>query len=78
MQRLKGRTEIATQNYLTQTDIKKLLDVSQSSAKRIYQFADTIDQKMKYRVEPRKVRITSVAEVVGLSLNTLKKQAGAI
>lgn len=78
MQRLKGRTEIATQIYLTQSDIKKLLDVSPARAKRIYQFADSIDKNLKYRVEPRKVRITSVSEVIGISLNTIKKQAGAI
>ncbi len=78
MQRLKNRTEIANQTYLNQMDIKKLLDVSKPTAKRIYGYANEIDQKMKYRIEPRKVRITSVAEVVGLSLNTLKRQAGAI
>lgn len=78
MQRLKNRTEIANQTYLNQTDIKKLLDVAPATAKRIYGYANEIDKKMKYRIEPRKVRITSVAEVVGLSLNTLKRQAGAI
>ena len=78
MQRLKNRTEIANQTYLSKADIKKLLDVAPATAKRIYGYANEIDKKMKYRIEPRKVRITSVAEVVGLSLNTLKRQAGAI
>lgn len=75
MQRLKCRSEIANQTYLTKSDIKKLMDISMPSAKRIYQFADSIDQGMKYRIEPRKVRITSVCAVVGMSLATLKKQA---
>ena len=78
MQRLKSRNEIANQIYVSKADIKKLLDVAPATAKRIYEHADEIDEKMEYRIEPRKVRITSVAEVVGLSLNTLKRQAGAI
>ena len=81
MQRLKNRNEIANQIYVSKADIKKLLEVAPATAKRIYGYADEIDkndEKMKYRIEPRKVRITSVAEVVGMSLNTLKRQAGAI
>lgn len=78
MQRLKTRQELGTQNYLNQSDIKRLLDVSPSTAHRIFKFADEIDSKMRFRVEPRKVRITSVCEVVGISLNTLRKQAGVI
>lgn len=78
MQRLKNRNEIANQTYLNKADIKKLLEVAPATAKRVYEYADKIDKTMDYRIEPRKVRITSVAEVVGLSLNTLKRQAGAI
>ena len=81
MQRLKNRNEIANQIYVSKADIKKLLEVAPTTARRIYGYANEIDnndEKMKYRIEPRKVRITSVAEVVGLSLNTLKRQAGAI
>ena len=78
MQRLKSRNEIANQIYLSKADIKKLLEVAPATAKRVYEHADEIDKTMEYRIEPRKVRITSVAEVVGLSLNTLKRQAGAI
>ena len=78
MQRLKSRNEIANQIYVSKADIKKLLKVAPAKAKRIYGYANEIDKKMKYRIEPRKVRITSVAEVVGMSLDTLKRQAGAI
>ena len=80
MQRLKSRTEIANQIYLNKADIKKLLKVSPAKAKRIYEYADEIDkndENMKYRIEPRKVRITSVAKVVGMKLDILKQQASA-
>ena len=81
MQRLKSRTEIANQIYLSKADIKKLLKVAPAAAKRIYGYANEIDEndeEMKYRIEPRKVRITSVATVVGMRLDILKQQAGAI
>lgn len=65
--------------YLNIADIKHLLDVSQQSAKRIYLLADEIDSdksNLPHRIEPAKVRITSIAKVVNMSLETLKKQAG--
>lgn len=76
MQRTKSREEIFTQPYLTKTDIKKLLQVSQGKAVRIYRFAETIDNEFfkEFRIEPTKVRITSVCKVVGISLDTLQKQ----
>lgn len=76
MQRTKSREEILAQPYLTKADIKKLLQVSQGKAVRIYRFAETIDNEFfkEFRIEPTKVRITSVCKVAGISLNTLQKQ----
>lgn len=76
MQRTKTREEILAQPYLTKADIKKLLQVSQGKAVRIYGFAETIDNEFfkEFRIEPTKVRITSVCKVAGISLNTLQKQ----
>ncbi|WP_102341274.1 hypothetical protein [Galactobacillus timonensis] len=72
----KTRQQIANQLYLTKTDIQRLLGVSQYKARRIYDLADGIDtEELKYRVEPTKVRLTSVSKVTGLSLNLIKKQA---
>jgi hypothetical protein len=73
----KKREEIAHQIYLTKSDIRKLLNVSVATANRIYSFADEIDNEMKYRVEPIKVRITSVSKVIGVSVESIKRQAGA-
>lgn len=76
MQFKKTRQQIASQLYLTKTDIQRLLGVSQYKARRIYDLADGIDtEELKYRVEPAKVRLTSVSKVTGLSLNLIKKQA---
>ena len=76
MQRTKTREEILAQPYLTKADIKKLLQVSQGKAVRIYGFAESIDKEFfkEFRIEPTKVRITSVCKVAGISLNTLQKQ----
>ena len=76
MQRTKTREEIFAQPYLTKTDIKRLLQVSQGKAVRIYNFAEVIDKEFfgKFRSEPTKVRITSVCKVAGISLNILQRQ----
>lgn len=76
MQKVKSREEIANQIYLNKADIRKLLGVSYNTAVRIYDYADKIDNELPFRIEPAKVRITSVAKVVNMSLETLKKQAG--
>lgn len=72
----KTREEVSHQLYVTQSDIKKLFDCSVDTAKRIYTYADEeFDSKEKFRVEPKKVRLTSVCKVTGFSLATLQKQA---
>ena len=72
----KTRQQIANQRYLTKTDIQRLLGVSQQKAVRIYDLANQIDtEDLKYRVEPTKVRITSISKVTGISVNLMKKQA---
>ena len=76
MIRVKTRQQIANQLYLTKTDIQRLLGVSQYKARRIYDLADGIDaEELKYRIEPTKVRITSISKVTGISVNLMKKQA---
>jgi hypothetical protein len=76
MQKVKTREEIANQIYLNKADIKKLLGISYNTAVRIYDYANKMDNELPFRIEPAKVRITSVAKVVNMSLETLKKQAG--
>lgn len=72
----KTRQQIANQLYLTKTGIQRLLGVSQQKAVRIYELANQIDaEDLKYRVEPTKVRITSISKVTGISVNLMKKQA---
>lgn len=76
MIRTKTRQQIANQLYLTKTDIQRLLGVSQYKARRIYDLADEIDaEELKYRIEPTKVRISSISKATGISLNLIKKQA---
>lgn len=77
MMRVKTRKEIARQQYLNKRDIQRLLLVSQTKAVRIYNLAEKIDMEdlKEYRIEPTKVRITSVSKVTGISVNLMKKQA---
>lgn len=76
MQRTKSREEILTQIYLTKTDIKRLLQISYGSSVRVYKAAEKLDieQLREFRIEPTKVRITSVCKVTGISFNMLEKQ----
>ena len=76
MQKVKTREEIANQIYLNKADIRKLLGVSYNTAVRIYEYANRMDNELPFRIEPAKVRITSVAKVVNMSLETLNKQVG--
>ena len=76
MQKVKTREEIANQIYLNKADIRKLLGVSYNTAVRIYEYVNRMDNELPFRIEPAKVRITSIAKVVNMSLETLKKQAG--
>lgn len=75
MQRKKTREEIAGQSYLSITDIQTLLQVSWTTAKRIYTIADEIDQSLgDMRIEPRKVRFKSAVKASGTDVNLLLKQ----
>lgn len=73
-QRKKTREEILSQPFLNTTDIAKLLAVSRPKAERIYSAANQIDSELKYRIEPTKVRMTSMLKVTGLNFNILTKQ----
>lgn len=72
----KTRDQIAYQFYVTQADIRKLFECSNETAKRIYKMTDAeFDSKEKFRVEPRKVKLTNVCKLTGLTLQTIQKQA---
>lgn len=75
MRKKRSREELISKPYLNITDISRLLDVSWAKADRIYCLADKIDfnELKDMRIEPTKVRITSVCKVIGMSLNTLRK-----
>lgn len=75
MQKKRTRAELISKPFLNITDISRLLDVSWYKAEKIYTLADKIDhEELKgMRIEPTRVRITSVCKVIGMSLNTLRK-----
>lgn len=83
MKRKRTRAELIASAYLTQTDVMRLLDCSYSDARKIYRIADKIDAEKlgAYRVENRKVRISSVCRATGLDikqLSQLVKNAGVV
>lgn len=75
MRKKRSREELISKPFLNITDISRLLDVSWNKADRIFILADKIDhEELKdMRIEPTRVRITSVCKVIGMSLNTLRK-----
>lgn len=75
-QRLKSRLEIAQSAYLSVEDIRKLLEVGYTQARKIYGFASEVDDQSlgKWRVQDRKVRMESVMLVTGKKIETILKQ----
>lgn len=76
MQRIKTRQETVELAYCNITDIQRLLGCSWKKAKKVYTFADEIDQSElgRFRIEDHKVRMTSVCKVAGIPLTALIKQ----
>lgn len=64
--------------YWNVTDIADHLGITWRKAKRVYEVCDRIDavELASFRVEPKKVRITTVSEVVKIPLAQLKKADG--
>lgn len=75
MYRKKSKEEILKQFYLCKRDLRVLFQIGEVRASKIYRLAEKIDDDElgEYRIEPMKVRITSVCKVTGLNLNTLQK-----
>ena len=69
------REQVAGMMYLKIVDIRILLDCSQAAARKIYQLADRLDDEElgDYRIEPRKVRMTSVCKVTKTNLQTINR-----
>ena len=60
--------------YLNKKQIEILFKVSREVAGRIYNQADTIDDQMKFRAYPNKVRMQTVLNVQELDYELLKAQ----
>lgn len=76
---MKTRMETLAKTYLNIADIQRLLCLSWAKAKLVYQMADEIDSEElgNFRIEPHKVRCTSVFKVTGTNFNLLQKQIKA-
>ncbi len=73
---IKSRRELASETYLKQTEIKRLLKISQSAAHRTYQRADELDNEEfgTWRPEPYKVQLKTVLKIHHTTLSQLMKQ----
>lgn len=60
--------------YLNKRQIEILFKVSREVAGRIYNQADMIDDQMKFRAYPNKVRMQTVLNVQELDYELLKEQ----
>lgn len=68
------REELLNKPYLNRKDIESLFDVPRQVAERIYNQADMIDDQMKFRAYPNKVRMQTVLNVQELDYELLKAQ----
>ena len=61
--------------YLNVTDIATHLGISWRKAKRVYDECDRIEREelASFRIEPRKVRITTVCRVAQVSFSDIKR-----
>ena len=61
--------------YLNVSDIADNLGISWRKAKRVYDECDRIEREelAAFRIEPRKVRITTVCRVAHVSLSDIKR-----
>lgn len=74
---MKSRHAVAHQTFLGVMDIKTLLGISYTNAKKVFAAADRLDTQelTGFRIDPRLVRITSVCKVTGQLLVTLQRHA---
>jgi len=61
--------------YLNVSDIADSLGISWRKAKRVYEECDRIEREelANFRIEPRKVRITTLCKVAQVSLSDIEK-----
>ena len=75
MSRVKTLPEIARQPLLTKADIQRVLQISNRSAKKIYDRANKLDHDElgPYTAIDYKVRMSSVCKVLGLTQDEIIK-----
>lgn len=73
---MKTRREILKDAYIRKTHIAVLLGVPRSTANKLYQIADEIDNEQlgAWRVEPQKVRMKTLLRVAGIDYKFLERQ----
>lgn len=76
--RTKSLEDISQQVYLNITDISRLFGLIQIRAKKLYEIASEIDAKElgPWRIEPFKVRASTVYKVVGVDPSFVHKIKG--
>lgn len=65
-----------TRTYLNQTEVGRLLCLPRDTAIRIYKIARRLDdvELGGMVIEPRKVRMSTVLKVAGITFESLRKQ----
>lgn len=73
---MKSQHAVAHQTFLGAMNIKTLLGISCTNAKKVFAAADRLDTQelTGFRIDLRLVRITSVCQATGLSINLLDRQ----
>lgn len=76
MRKKRSRQELISMQYLSTTDISKLLVIGYPRAKKIFRLAYEKDKQElgTHVLYENKVRIKSVLEIAGINYNFLQKQ----
>ena len=74
MRPIRSAEEVVTGVFMTKADIRRLFRTGSDRASEIFNRADAIDRdEIKFRVFEDRVRTTSVCQVLGITLDELKR-----
>lgn len=72
---MKTREQLLRECFLNRSEIQRLYGFSQKKANKVFDMANAFDDDdlKEYRIDDRKVRLTTVLKITGVSYKTLER-----
>lgn len=72
---MKTREQLLRECFLNRAEIQRLYGFSQKKANKVFDMANAFDDDdlKEYRIDDRKVRLTTVLKITGVSYKTLER-----